>query len=173
MNLESSNQFEQADESGDVAVTGIVATAAAMIMLFAALISAYIVRRGISDDWSTLRLPGVAYFSALPAIVTSAVIEIARKRGNRLLLWWALALAVTLALMLIDLWRQLGDASSSTAFFLVISGLFFLFVIGAIVGLLGEARKERLTIPSAAVTYYWHGLATLWILLLAFFSIWR
>jgi cytochrome c oxidase subunit III len=173
MNSESSNQFERAEENHGVALAGLVAAVAAMIMLFAALTSAYIVRRGISNVWITLRLPPVAYLSAIPAVAASAVIEIACKRLHRLLFGCAVGLAVVFALMLIYIWRQLGTPGSSAAFFLVISGCFFLFVIGGIVGLLGQARKARLTTQPVAITYYWHYLTTLWILLLAFFSIWR
>lgn len=172
MSSESGNPFERVEENEGVTLTGLVTGAAAIIMLFAALTSAYIVRRGISDDWVPLRLPPIAYFSALPALAASAVIEIARKRVDRVFFGCAAGLALVFALMLIRVWRQLGNDGPSAAFFLVISGCFFLFVIAGIVGLLRQARKARLTTNSVPIAYCWHGLTTLWIFLLAFFSLW-
>ena len=51
-------------------------------MLFAALTSAYVVRRGISTDWVRLPLPALLYASLAPIVGTTAVLGVARHRSS-------------------------------------------------------------------------------------------
>ena len=87
----NSSQFEQTDRA---ATTGMVAALAATTMFFAAVASAYIVRRGISDDWVVLSLPAPVYFSVLPGMAVSILVEAARRKASRQVLMGAVAFVI-------------------------------------------------------------------------------
>jgi cytochrome c oxidase subunit III len=139
-----------------MAMTGLVATLAATTMLFAALMSAYLVRRGISDDWTTLSLPGTLYATALLGVGVSIAIK-----GGRT--WIAVVIGVTFTAAHLYIWGQLDLTGPAAAFFMVLDGIYILHVIGGIIVL-----AARIDIAS----YYWLYLNTLWIALLTFFAVW-
>src|SRR5579863_7186819 len=66
-------------------MTGLMVLLAAVVMFFAALTSAFIVRRGLSNDWVSTRLPGVLWFNTLVLLASSAMLEMARRalKGGR------------------------------------------------------------------------------------------
>jgi heme/copper-type cytochrome/quinol oxidase subunit 3 len=164
----NSSQFEQTDRA---ATTGMVAALAATTMLFAAVASAYIVRRGISNDWVVLSLPAPVYLSILPGLAVSVVTEIARRKVSRQQLLFAVGLSLLFFyLMHAYAWRRIVHENSSpaAAFFFVIDGAFSLYTIGGIVALLASLRSLRLS----TVALYWHYLNALWIILLALFHLW-
>ena len=134
---------------------GLISVLAASTMLFAALMSAYLVRRGISDDWTSLSLPGTLYASVLLGVGVSIAIGSRRR-------WTASIAALLFAAMHLYSWRQLGWTGPAAAFFLVLDGIFVLHVIGGIIAM-GAG---------AAIAYYWLYLNALWIVLLIFWSIW-
>src|SRR5437899_7537395 len=67
-------------------LTGLMVLLAAVDMFFAALTSAFIVRRGLSNDWEHTQLPRIVFFSTAVLVASSAVLELARralKAGQR------------------------------------------------------------------------------------------
>ena len=73
---------------------------AAILMMFTALTSAYIVRAGSSNDWQPLAMPRVLLLSTALIIVSSVTIEAARRKlkGERQLLRTSIWLAATVIL---------------------------------------------------------------------------
>src|SRR5579862_9770072 len=67
-------------------MTGLMVLLAATTMAFAAFTSAFVVRRGISDDWVALPLPRILWVNTAVLIVSSVLLEVARrslKHGRR------------------------------------------------------------------------------------------
>src|SRR2546421_3231756 len=67
-------------------LTGLMVLLAAVVMFFAALTSAFIVRRGLSNDWEHTQLPQVLWLNTAILLASSAVLEFARralKAGQR------------------------------------------------------------------------------------------
>src|SRR2546428_7354333 len=59
-------------------LTGLMVLLAAVVMFFAALTSAFIVRRGLSNDWEHTQMPRVLFLSTAVLLSSSAVLELAR-----------------------------------------------------------------------------------------------
>jgi cytochrome c oxidase subunit III len=185
--LESSivPQTENADPA---ATTGLIALVAGTTMLLAALTSAYIVRRGLSNDWAPIQLPPVLAGSAILLLLSSLAIEIGRqnfangKRGRFARFWFAgPALGASFVLAQAYGWNQIKQAgisaasSPSAAFVYVLSGTVVALVIGTAAALiwigfraLGSA-SERSTTRLKITAYYWHYLDCLWIYLVILF----
>src|SRR5438270_8776561 len=67
-------------------LTGLMVLLAAVVMFFAALTSAFVVRRGLSNDWEHTELPQVLWLNTAILLASSAVLEFARralKAGQR------------------------------------------------------------------------------------------
>jgi len=147
-----------------------VAGLAATTMLFAAVASAYIVRRGISNDWVVLSLPIPVYLSVLPGMAVSLLVEVVRRKASRQLLICAVSFAMLFFYLVhAYAWREIVHGNSpAAAFYFVLDGAFSLYTAGGIVALLGSFRSLRLS----TTALYWHYLNALWILLLALFYLW-
>jgi heme/copper-type cytochrome/quinol oxidase subunit 3 len=110
------------------------------------------------------------YFSILPGMAVSILVDAARRKASR----QALIGAVAFALLFFYLvhayaWRQIVHGNSpAAAFYFVLDGAFSLYTAGGIVALLGSFRSLRLS----TTALYWHYLNALWILLLAVFYLW-
>ena len=171
---------------------------AAILMMFAALTSAYVFRAG-TRDWQPITIPPLLWASTAVILASSATFELARrglKREDagryRLWLWASLALgALFLALQLLA-WRQLVAqgiylaTNPHSSFFYVLTGLHGLHLAGGILGLgylLARARRElggdgrrAKTIGAAradAVGIYWHFMDGLWLYLFGLLFFWR
>ena len=171
--------FDEA-QSRRSALTGLAAGLAATTMLFAALASAYVVRRGISSDWTNVPLPDVLYASVAPVFLTTWALAAAhRHRAAHRRMWLGLAAiaAVMIGGMHVYAWRQLRsrgislDASPAASFLFVIGGTFLLYVMAGLVAIipaLTSGRNPRVEVLS----YYWCYLSALWVFLLAFLWAW-
>ena len=157
---------------------------AGIVMFFAAISSAMVVRR-IGDDWRALDLPSVLYLSTAFLLVSSAAIEIARRqlRGGTLekLRFWTFAtLLLGLGFLVAQTlgWRDLLaqgvslDSSASGSFFYVLTAAHALHVLGGIGALAYVAARVRMARPWAnrlaavdATAIYWHFLGVLWVYL--------
>ncbi len=62
-----------------VSFTGLIVLLGAVLMFFAAFISAFIVRRGTSKDWVSLPLPHLVYWNTGVLLASSLVLESARR----------------------------------------------------------------------------------------------
>jgi cytochrome c oxidase subunit 3 len=172
--------------------TALLVLLAACVMLFAAFTSAYIVRRGLSDDWSAMPLPKVLWPNTLVLLGSSALLEVARRRlkaGRRLSFnrYWTAGtlLGVVFLLGQAYAWRELRDAgiflatNPSSSFFYLLTATQGIHLLGGIAALvwvdvralrfeLGPARRTGADI--AAI--FWHFLDGLWVYLLVLFSFW-
>lgn len=166
--------------SGDVTKvramsTGLLAFLAAITMLFAAFTSAYVVRRGLSNDWVPLSLPGILMLTPLLLIAGSGCLEIGRRQSipnnvfRNCCLGAALLGMLFLALQVYG-WMDLSkngvqmSTHPAAAFFYIFSGLFGVFVLGGIVASIWKGLQRVL--HSKNVVYYWHYLSVLWLYLL-------
>jgi cytochrome c oxidase subunit 3 len=155
---------------------------AAILMFFMALTSSYIVRKGLGGDWQPVRLPRILWLNTLVLLVSSATIEVARKRHAAAELeafrrWWALTtgLGVVFLLGQVRAWRELAAAgvflatNPSSSFFYLLTAAHGLHLLGGIVALLYVAFRawqySRITQGTAAelAAIYWHFMDGLWV----------
>ncbi|HXY25502.1 MAG TPA: cytochrome c oxidase subunit 3 [Candidatus Acidoferrum sp.] len=181
------------DRRPETARLGIWVAFAAIIMSFAALTSALVVRQGSGIDWGHLVLPPILYLNTLLLLASSGTLEIARRsiagsaRGSStqitIPVLWLLA---TLALGLLfvggqyEAWRQLKAqglylaTNPNSSFFYVFTGLHAVHVFGGLLGLLYVISKLYRSILRQstfnAASQYWHFMGLLWLYLL--FLLW-
>jgi cytochrome c oxidase subunit 3 len=161
---------------------------AAISMSFAAFTSALIVRQGASTDWQHLTLPSILYFSTFVLLVSSATLEVARRRvaaymGGRIArldsprrwLYLTLFLGLLFVAGQYMAWLQLRSqglylaTNPNSSFFYLFTALHALHVLGGLGALLRVVRKlgqstlRRSTLDAAA--YYWHFMGVLWLYL--------
>jgi cytochrome c oxidase subunit 3 len=158
-------------------------------MMFAALTSALIVRKGGALDWRHFTLPSILYLNTVVLLASSASLEIARRRVAAFMggvkattanpARWLYA---TLSLGLLFLggqyvaWRQLSAqglylaTNPSSSFFYVFTAMHALHLLGGLYAITRVIRKthqhvlRRATLDATA--YYWHFMDVLWIYLL-------
>lgn len=170
--------------------TGMMLALGAVTMLFAAFTSAYIVRRGLSDDWVSLSLPSILWGSSFVLLLSSLTIEMARRSFGelqRFKRWWLVTCALGIAFLAGQLlaWSQLARngvylaTNPSSSFFYLLTAAHGVHLVGGILALLAIALRAWLAPPgpgptSVGVTaLYWHFMDGLWIYLFAFLLIWR
>ncbi len=173
-------------------LTGLMVVLAASTMLFAAFSSAYIVRRGLSDDWVSLPVPGVLWLNTAILLASSAALEVARRalragRRNDFNRFWTLGTALGAAFLLGQAyaWRQLSDAgiyvatNPSSSFFYVFTAAHAIHLLGGMSALiyvnvqavrlrLGPGKRTAVEVGAL----FWHFLDALWIYLMALFLFW-
>lgn len=159
-----------------------------IIMMFAGLTSAFIVKRS-QTGWQDVKAPSVFIYSTLALVISSITLQAAlRAFKQKEKAKYQLYVAVTFFLGLLfvamqffgfnRLW-QTGvtfRTSISGSFLFVILGLHALHVIGGIIALLVmffKAFSRRVRTYSAVgievVATYWHFVDLLWIYLVVFF----
>lgn len=157
-------------------LTGLAAAGAATTMLFAALLSAYVVRRGISDDWIPLPSSAVPFASILPSVGVSLLLSRARKKRPPAITGFLLTAAVLAgisAMMHLWVWKGISLlASPSASFFFVLDSALLVYMAAGVFALLW-ACKGRKAITVEAVSYYWLYVNALCALVLAFLFVWR
>ena len=173
-------------------MTGLMVLLAAVVMFFAALTSAFIVRRGLSNDWISTRMPGVIWLNTAALLASSAVLELARRalragrRENFNRLWIAgSALGVLFLAGQYAAWLELRAqgiylaTNPSSSFFYLLTAAHAVHLIGGVVALLYVSVQalrlqlgpgKRTAIDVTAV--YWHFLDGLWVYLLILFLVW-
>jgi cytochrome c oxidase subunit 3 len=173
-------------------MTGLMVLLAAVVMFFAALTSAFIVRRGLSNDWVSTRMPRVLWLNTAALLASSAVLELARralKSGRRESfnrLWIAgSALGLLFLAGQYAAWLELRAqgiylaTNPSSSFFYVLTAAHALHLIGGVVALLyvsvqalrlrlGPGKRTAIDVTAM----YWHFLDGLWVYLLILFLIW-
>lgn len=185
----AANRRVLADYSPPASSSAIWVLIAAIIMTFAALSSALIVRQGSAADWQHLSLPRILYLNTLVLFASSFTLEIARRRFKslksavtqelaRIRLW----LYVTLGLGFLFLagqwaaWTLLRSqglylaTNPNSSFFYVLTVAHALHILGGLAGLtyvvhkLARQTLRKHTLDAAA--RYWHFVDLLWIYLL-------
>jgi len=158
-----------------------------IVMMFAGLTSAYIIKRN-QANWISFDIPPAFFWSTAVIILSSVAIHLAlRSFKDRRIPKYRMWLAVTLTLGVVFVFLQiLGFAelfkigiaftkNVAFSFLYVIVGFHALHVLGGIIALLimllkAYSRKERnySSVPIELMATYWHFVDVLWIYLLVF-----
>jgi cytochrome c oxidase subunit 3 len=159
-----------------------------IIMMFAGLTSAYIVKRE-QPGWTTFKVPRSLWFSTGVILLSSLVIQLAvrafkeremRRYRNLISLTAFLGLLfITLQWVSFNTIWESGVSfrgSGAGQFLYVIAGLHALHVIGGVIALLvtffkafsGKIRIYN-PVPLEVISTYWHFVDFLWIYLFIFF----
>lgn len=163
-----------------------------IIMMFAGLTSAYIVKRSQSG-WVMLEIPVLFWISTITILMSSVSIHFAlksfRKRDldrYRKLLYLTLLLGIAFLIMQVlgfFMYREMdirltgAGSNASHSFILAIAGLHGLHVVGGILALAyiaykasNGSRREYNIVPAQIIATYWHFVDILWIYLILFFN---
>ena len=162
-------------------VTGITLAVAAILSLFIALVSAFVVRRGSpAEDWRHLSVPPVLWLNTAILLGTSFTLAGSRKRflaaeETDFRHWWTVTaiLGVFFVAGQTMAWRQLSAAgihfstNSSSSFFYLLTAVQGLYVLGGVAALLLVAFRptrhlERVT-AIRVISIYWHSMVGIWI----------
>lgn len=163
-------------------VTGVTIAMGAILMFFMALVSAFIVRKGLGGDWRTFPMPRVLWLNTAILLASSLTLVRARsffKRGDKAGFrhWWAVTTVLWLFFVAGQLiaWSQLVAggfylaSNASNSFFYVLTAAHGVHLLGGITALLfvGWGRLRRLTLSTATeiAGYYWHFMDGLWVFL--------
>jgi cytochrome c oxidase subunit 3 len=174
------------------AVVGIVVLMMASLMTFGAMFCALIVRRHLSDDWHKLPLPHILWWNTGILLVSSVVIDVARRqlRRNRRQAFnvlWTIGSAMGTWFLIgqIIAWSQLEArgfylfGNPSSAFFYVLTWAHAAHVVGALaavyyvefLGLRYELGPNRRGWVNASALF-WHFLDVLWLGIMGLFAFW-
>ena len=165
---------------------------AATAMVFAAFTAAFVMRRGLSGDWTSTPRPPILWVNTVVLLISSLVLDRSRhalKAGDRsrFNFWWTAATALGIAFLLGQafVWRQLWSrgiyvaTNPSSSFFYVLTAAHAFHLLGGVAALLYvdvQALRLRLgpakrtTIDVTAI--YWHFLDGVWLYLMALFYFW-
>lgn len=163
-------------------VTGVTIAMGAILMFFMALVSAFIVRKGLGGDWLPFAMPRILWLDTAILLASSGTLIHARrlfKRGDRAGFrhWWLVTTVLGVLFLAGQLiaWRQMVAAgfylasNASNSFFYVLTAAHGLHLLGGIAALLfvgwGRLRKLTLATGTEIVSHYWHFLDGLWVFL--------
>lgn len=155
---------------------------AAILMLFAAFTSAYVVRKGLSDDWQATAFPGILWLNSMVLLASSFTLEKARRwrqvPGRFQGWWWATTgLGMIFLMGQVLAWRELAaggvylSTNPSSSFFYLLTGTHAVHLLGGVMALLYLSwrvwqRNSALGATALGVTaLYWHFMDGLWIYL--------
>jgi cytochrome c oxidase subunit III len=163
-----------------------------IIMMFAGLTSAYIVKRS-QVNWVMLEIPKIFWISTITILLSSVTVQLAvRAFRERNMILYRRMLSATAILGLAFLVLQVlgflqykaldirligAGSNASYSFLLAIASLHALHVFGGVIALLIIARKalgirkrSYSSVPVEVMATYWHFVDILWIYLILFFS---
>jgi cytochrome c oxidase subunit III len=160
---------------------------ASIVMMFAGLTSAYIVKRNLAN-WVSFDLPIMFWFSTAVIITSSITLYISQQafRQREMAKYRGLVVTTLLLGIIFVVLQGIGfnqlwikgitlTKNVSFSFLYVIVGLHALHVIGGIVALIilfakafsGKVRNYDI-VPLEVISTYWHFVDALWIYLLIF-----
>ena len=159
-----------------------------IIMMFAGLTSAYIVKRE-QPGWTSYTTPIAFYYSTTILLISSLTIFLAAKSclERRMIRYRKLVLATAILGLVFMLLQWLGfrhlwetgitfHGSGAGQFLYIIAGLHAVHVLGGVIALFIvyiRARNTRIrsynAVPVDVVSTYWHFVDLLWIYLFIFF----
>ncbi|MCE2848627.1 MAG: cytochrome c oxidase subunit 3 [Chitinophagaceae bacterium] len=163
-----------------------------ILMMFAGLTSAYIVKRS-QASWLMIEIPMMFWYSTVTILVSSATVQLALKAlKKREMINYKRLLVVTAVLGVLFVVLQVAGFSqfaaqdirlvgagsnASYSFLLVISCLHAIHVLGGVVALvviairaLNSSTRSYSTVPLEIAATYWHFVDALWIYLFIFFT---
>ncbi len=170
---------------------------AAILMMFTALTSAYIVRAASSNDWQPLTMPRVLLLSTALILVSSGTLEAARRKlkggaHSGYKTWLAVTVVLGLGFLASQLfaWRQLAaqkiyvSSNPHSSFFYLLSATHGVHLIGGLCALIYLTLRARASADSEVavvkqqagadiVTLYWHFMDVLWVYLFVLLFYWR
>ena len=161
-----------------------------IIMMFAGLTSAYIVKRE-QPGWTSYTMPIAFYYSTTVLLISSLTIFLAAKSfiERRMIRYRKLLLATAILGLVFMLLQWLGfrhlwlsgvtfHGSGAGQFLYIIAGLHAAHVLGGVIALFTvyiRARNTRIrsynVVPVDVVGTYWHFVDLLWIYLFIFFLV--
>jgi cytochrome c oxidase subunit III len=165
---------------------------AASTMVFAAFTSAFVVRRGLSDDWASTPKPPVLFVNTAVLLASSVVLDMSRRAlkahdRTKFNLWWTVATALGILFLLGQAlaWRQLKAAgfymatNPSSSFFYVLTASHAFHLLGGVAALvyvdvqalrlrLGPAKRTAIDVTAI----FWHFLDGIWVYLMVLFYVW-
>lgn len=160
-----------------VYITGIWLALAAILMFFLALTSAFIVRKGLSNDWVPVAWPGILWFNTLVLLTSSLTLERARtflhtEQRSGFRFWWGTTTGLGLLFLAgqIVAWQQLAavgvylSSNPSSSFFYLLTAAHGVHVLGGILALLYAGARQRRTAVRVS-SLYWHFMGGLWVFL--------
>ncbi len=175
---------------------GMYVALAAVLMLFTALTSAYIVRSASSNDWQSLAMPRILLLSTMLILVSSATLEAARRKlkaalGRAYISWLSVTVILGLGFLVTQLlaWRQLTRqgvylaSSPHSSFFYLLTATHGVHLFGGLLALgylliqnwqqFTDELITRRQVVADAVTVYWHFMDALWIYLFLLLFLWK
>ncbi|MBZ5622928.1 MAG: heme-copper oxidase subunit III [Acidobacteriia bacterium] len=172
--------------------TGLFVLLAASTMVFAAFSSAFVVRRGLSEDWATMHKPPILFVNTVVLLASSVVLDQSRRSlraGDRskFNLWWTIATALGILFLAGQAlaWYQLKEAgvyvatNPSSSFFYVLTAAHAFHLMGGVAALvyvdvqalrlrLGPAKRTAIDVTAI----FWHFLDGIWLYLMILFYVW-
>lgn len=165
---------------------------ASILMMFAGLTSAYIVKRG-QASWIMLEIPVIFWYSTIAILASSATVVLSlRSLKQRDMVGYQRWLVITTLLGVLFLVLQImgfmqfeakdirligAGSNASYSFLLAISGLHGLHVLGGVVALVviairavSSTVRNYSPLPLEIAATYWHFVDILWIYLFIFFN---
>jgi cytochrome c oxidase subunit III len=167
---------------------------ASILMLFAGLSSAYIIRLGGSSDWRAISIPGFLIPNSLILLVSSVTLEMFRRKlavalAPQARLWIGITTLLGVAFLAgqIGIWRTLVaqgiylSSNSHSSFFYLMTGAHAVHLAGGVITLLVLAAMSwrqvyatrGLRILADVTAIYWHFMDGLWIYLFVLLFFWR
>jgi cytochrome c oxidase subunit 3 len=163
-----------------------------ILMMFAGLTSAYIVKRS-QASWLMIEIPMMFWYSTATILASSVTVQLALKAlkkreiiNYRRLLLVTAVLGVLFIVLQIAGFRQFAaqdirlvgaGSNASYSFLLAISGLHGIHVLGGVVALvviairaLSSSTRNYSSVPLEIAATYWHFVDALWIYLFIFFT---
>ena len=163
-----------------------------ILMMFAGLTSAYIVKRS-QASWLMIEIPMMFWYSTATILASSLTVQLALKAlkkremiNYRRLLVVTAVLGVLFIVLQVAGFRQFAaqdirlvgaGSNASYSFLLAISGLHGIHVLGGVVALvviairaLNSSTKSYSSVPLEIAATYWHFVDALWIYLFIFFT---
>ncbi len=166
---------------------------ASVIMMFAGLTSAYIVKRN-QANWQGFDLPLIFWYSTAAIMLSSATLYMAArnfKAQNRAghTQWMVITILLGVGFIVMQIMgfaqleqngiRLIGTGSNvSGSFLAVIAGLHLLHVLGGVITLLvlmvrnlNVQNRNYSAVPMEVISTYWHFIGALWLYLFVFLQI--
>jgi len=167
---------------------------ASIVMLFAGLSSAYIIRLGGSSDWRAISIPGFLIPNSVILLASSVTLEMFRRKLTVALtpqarFWIGITTLLGAAFLAgqIGIWRTLVaqgiylSSNSHSSFFYLMTGAHAVHLAGGVITLLVLAAMawcqvyatRGLRILADVTAIYWHFMDGLWIYLFVLLFFWR
>ena len=174
--------------------TGLFVGLAACVMVFAALTSAFVVRRGLTDmnEWVSIHKPPILFWNTGILLLSSFLLDFSRRAlkahaRTRFNVWWTAATILGILFLVGQAiaWYQLRQAglyistTPASSFFYVFTAAHAAHVLGGVAALvyvdiqalrLRLGPKKRTWIDVTAI--FWHFLDGLWLYLMVLFYVW-